>query len=401
MDSQPLVSLILCVKNGMPYLPEALASVRAQTYRHFELVVQDGGSTDGTLAVLDSLAGIPGIHVLSEPDGGVGDAYRRALDRCRGEIVGSIDADNLLEPDALAHVVDAFVAHPDGAAIYGSNRMIDTESAAVSVFVPGDFDLVRLVCCDLVPPFATAFFGRAACGAALRFEPTLRTCADFDLWLRLGHLPIRRIEPVLASTRLSNRSMTRRAETYEQFCRDKLAALAAYFAAERQSPLLAALHRHAVAGVYTWAAESVLDLEGPSERFHGFCEQASAVWPGSERLARVVEHVAPAPDPAPEVEPVADPQPDAAVLQARLARMSGRGAPLSDEELRTTARVLTAVLSAPDPTNVFRTAKIPAAVGALLTVFLARAWATGQTPLAEELERVYGILSLRAAAPIL
>src|SRR5262249_24903502 len=100
--SQPRVSLILCVKNGMPYLRDAPPSAAAQTCRDFELVVQDGASTDGSLELLRSATGLPEVSLVSAPDAGLGDGCNRAIRRCRGDIVGTIDADNLLEPDAVA-----------------------------------------------------------------------------------------------------------------------------------------------------------------------------------------------------------------------------------------------------------------------------------------------------------
>src|SRR4051812_31760457 len=103
----PLVSLILCVKNGMPYLPDALASVAGQSHRNIELVVQDAESNDGTLEALAAVSNrLPVVDVVSEPDAGIGDAYNRAIARCRGEIVGSIDADNVLMPDAVEQAVE-------------------------------------------------------------------------------------------------------------------------------------------------------------------------------------------------------------------------------------------------------------------------------------------------------
>src|SRR5713101_6551247 len=102
----PRVSLILVVKNGMPYVVEAVASVVKQTYRDFELIVQDGSSEDGTVEFLATFTGVPGLDLVSEPDSGVGDAYARALRRCSGSIIGTIDADNLLEPNALECAVE-------------------------------------------------------------------------------------------------------------------------------------------------------------------------------------------------------------------------------------------------------------------------------------------------------
>src|SRR5438093_1266207 len=111
--SLPLVSIILCVRNGMPYVRDALESVRALSYSNYELIVQDGASTDGTLEYLKRLKGFRRLSVVSEPDSGIGQGFNRALQRCHGEIVGSVDADNRLQSDALEHVVAKFAQSPN------------------------------------------------------------------------------------------------------------------------------------------------------------------------------------------------------------------------------------------------------------------------------------------------
>ena len=124
----PRVSLVLTVKNGMPYLPEAIDSLRAQRHRDFELIVQDGGSTDGTLPYLRGISDFP-ISIVSEPDSGIGEARSRAYARCRTDLVGSIDADNLLGPDALSTAVAIFRQHPEAAAVYGAVEMINPDGS--------------------------------------------------------------------------------------------------------------------------------------------------------------------------------------------------------------------------------------------------------------------------------
>jgi len=69
---------------------------------------------------------------------------------------------------------------------------------------PPEFDLLGLMEGAVVPPFATSFFSRQACGDELRFDEEFRTVADFELWLRLAHLPIVRIFDVLADVRVGS-----------------------------------------------------------------------------------------------------------------------------------------------------------------------------------------------------
>jgi glycosyltransferase involved in cell wall biosynthesis len=288
-SSKPLVSLVLCVKDGIPYLPDAVESVRAQTYERIEFVVQDGVSRDGSLEYLQAL---DAIDLVSEADSGIGDAFNRAFARCRGEIVGSVDSDNRLDPDAVAAAVDEITSHGDCAAVYGSVELVDTEDSVVMEFVPGEFDLLRLIACELVPPFSTAFFSRMVCGDELHFDRTMATCADYDLWLRLSHLPVRRIDTVLGSTRLSDKSMTRDVSRYGRFVSDKLGALERYLSRYPRSPLVDAIGRAGVVGINLWAAESIVGIDAASRAFEPFLAAAEALDPGSPRLARFRERLA-------------------------------------------------------------------------------------------------------------
>ncbi len=234
---------------------------------------------------------IPNLSVVSESDKGVGDARNRAVRRCRGEIVGSIDADNMLPPDALRCAVETFRQHPECAAIYGSVNVIDQEGNFLSCFQPSAFDPFRLMQCELVPPLASSFFSKQVCGAELHFNPDLENCEDFDLWLRLSHLPIVRSDAVLNATRLSPKSMSQNTDRYEIFCQNKIRALESYLRRYHQDNLIRSVYRFSVAGIYLWAAESISGIEGEGPRFTDFCRRAAELDATSRRLENLQRKV--------------------------------------------------------------------------------------------------------------
>jgi glycosyltransferase involved in cell wall biosynthesis len=281
----PRFSIVMFTKNGMPFVREAVASLEAQTYDDYEFVVQDAVSTDGTAEFLGRLEG-EHVHMASEPDDGLGDAYNRAFTRCRGDIVGTLDSDNLLLPDTLANVDRLFRKHRRAVAIYGAVQMIDASGAGVRTFVPDLFDQRALMGCAVVPPFSTTFFSRRRCGAELRGDSSLRTGQDFELLLRLSDRRIVRSTTVLGATRISDKSMSWNPENYELFTAEKIAALDRFLAAR---PSLAQDRTAAVTGIYCWAAESLLEIEGPGPRCDSFVERAAALSPADERVRRVRE----------------------------------------------------------------------------------------------------------------
>ena len=130
----------LCVKltlvtptlNAATYLPEALASVRSQQWHDLEHIVVDGGSTDATL---DILRAEPNLIVVSEPDGGLYDAINKGIAMATGEIVGFLNADDLLTPGALAAVARGYDATPGAEMIAGGAEVFESTASGTATTV--------------------------------------------------------------------------------------------------------------------------------------------------------------------------------------------------------------------------------------------------------------------------
>src|SRR5262245_56125325 len=99
--------------NAMPHVQATIEALRRQTYRHFELIVQDGGSTDDTLYYLRSIRDLPSVEIVSERDKGIGQAYNRGIQRSRGDLLCLIAADEYLDDDALQKGVQWYETYPE------------------------------------------------------------------------------------------------------------------------------------------------------------------------------------------------------------------------------------------------------------------------------------------------
>jgi glycosyltransferase involved in cell wall biosynthesis len=293
MSHEPLVSIILCVRNGLPHLKDAVESVRSLAYDNYELVVQDGASTDGTLEYLQTITGLPAMSIVSEPDTGIGQGFNRALLRCQGDIVGSVDADNLLRKDALGIVVRRFGEHPHAAVVYGACDMVDAGRKLLHSWIPPEFDLLGLMDGAVVPPFATSFFSRERCGDELSFDEEFRTVADFDLWLRLAHLPVIRILDVLADVRTGEQSSTWNAANYEQQSSYKIRALRKLLNGPARERVVEQLLARAEAGIYLWAVDSLAVIDGGQHRIDRYFEKAMNTDVRSERFRDVLARAHP------------------------------------------------------------------------------------------------------------
>ena len=114
----PTVSVLVPVKNGAPFLAEALESARNQTLEPLELIVVDDGSTDGS----DEIAVAHGARVIRQANAGTAGAVNVARVAARGELLALLDADDRWAADKLARQVDAL---GDAGLLYGDMTVID------------------------------------------------------------------------------------------------------------------------------------------------------------------------------------------------------------------------------------------------------------------------------------
>src|ERR1700676_3008159 len=109
--TSPQVSVVLSVHNGAADLPKAVDTILAQTFRDFELIAINNGSTDGTAAVLDGLCD-PRVRVIHQDDMGLAAALNRGIALARGRYVARQDHDDWAKPTRLKKQVAFLQANP-------------------------------------------------------------------------------------------------------------------------------------------------------------------------------------------------------------------------------------------------------------------------------------------------
>jgi len=215
--ASPLVTIITPSLNQGEFIEQALASVGGQSFGDVEHLVVDGGSVDGTLAILlDS----EGVRWISEPDRGMYDALNKGLAMAGGEILGYLNCDDVLTPWAVETAVRAFDANPDADAVYGDGLTIDASTGKQRLALVPPFSAHALARSgSLVQP--AVFWRRGALERVGGFDADLRFVGDLDYWLRLGRAGrFVRVDEVLAIERHHDASLSRAAA-------DRMAAEAA------------------------------------------------------------------------------------------------------------------------------------------------------------------------------
>lgn len=121
MKGKPKYSVIIPLYNKAPYVKKAIESVCAQTYRNFECIVVDDGSTDGSLDIVRSLdTGDCTLEIISQSNSGVAVARNNGVKASHGEYVAFLDADDWWEPTWLEEMDKLIREYPE-AGLYATN----------------------------------------------------------------------------------------------------------------------------------------------------------------------------------------------------------------------------------------------------------------------------------------
>jgi glycosyltransferase involved in cell wall biosynthesis len=116
MAAEHLVSVIMPVLNAERFLRAALDSVLAQTYRRLEIILVDGGSTDGTEAIGRAY---PAARWLTQAGSGLAGAWNSGLQAALGQFIAFQDSDDLWVPEKLDRQVAYLAAHPEAEYVLG------------------------------------------------------------------------------------------------------------------------------------------------------------------------------------------------------------------------------------------------------------------------------------------
>jgi glycosyltransferase involved in cell wall biosynthesis len=189
--SRPLVSIVTPSLDQGAFVARTLESVLSQRGDFdLEYLVQDGGSSDGTLEILERHR--HRISLVVEPDSGQADAVNHALRRARGEIVGWVNSDDLLRPGAVQAAVEAFRAAPSALWLHGRCDIVDEAGRPIRRPVEAYKDfrarrhrMDRLLVENYVSQM-TVFWRRSLQDRVGLLDPSLRYTFDYDLWLRFA-----------------------------------------------------------------------------------------------------------------------------------------------------------------------------------------------------------------------
>jgi glycosyltransferase involved in cell wall biosynthesis len=207
------ISVITVVYNRVETIADAIESVKQQRYGLVEHVIQDGGSTDGTLSVIEKTVGTS-MLVRSEPDLGIYDAINRGVARATGDIIGVMHSDDIFAHAGVLSQIATIMTDPNVDGVYGDLKYVASSDLGrvIRYWRAGEYKPAKLYR-GWMPPHPTLYLRREVFEKWGVYDTSFKIAADYDVMLRYlgkGNIRLSYIPEVLVLMRAggeSNRSL--------------------------------------------------------------------------------------------------------------------------------------------------------------------------------------------------
>lgn len=181
----PTVSIVTPSFNQARFLEAAIQSALSQDYPRIEYIIVDGGSTDGSLDIIQKYADRLAWWV-SEKDRGQTDAINKGFARASGQIFAWINSDDTYEPRAVGQAVRFLLDHPEVGMVYADCNYINEQGRVIGKFPAAQTDLTRLRRGYVHIPQQTMFFRAELWKQVGPLDPSFYFAMDYDLWTRIA-----------------------------------------------------------------------------------------------------------------------------------------------------------------------------------------------------------------------
>lgn len=207
-----MITVLMPLYNSESYVRQAVESILNQSYRNFELLIIDDGSTDAGPDIITAMRDERIVLLRNSSNMGVAATLNRGLEVARGRYIARMDADDISLPDRLERQVRFMDEHPD-VGISGSwVRLFGGGELPYTCRVPGESSEIAAYILFENPLWhMTVMLRRDAMNHhALRYDPVFSRSEDYDLWIRAGHcFLLANLERVLVRVRRTKGSATR------------------------------------------------------------------------------------------------------------------------------------------------------------------------------------------------
>jgi glycosyltransferase involved in cell wall biosynthesis len=176
------ISVIVPSFNQGKFIERSLLSIIKQTYKNFEIILVDGGSTDETIDIIRRYSNNL-VYWVSEIDRGQSHALNKALQRCSGDFVCWLNTDDIFLPHAFEEATDAFFKNPEARVIFADWAEINEKDEIIDTYYAFDYNMNQLIYEGFMMNAQSMFWKR---DIDLYFDERLHRTMDYDFMIRLG-----------------------------------------------------------------------------------------------------------------------------------------------------------------------------------------------------------------------
>jgi glycosyltransferase involved in cell wall biosynthesis len=178
------ISIITATYNSAGTIGDTLNCIRAQDYPDIEHIIVDGGSTDGTLDIVDDFPHV--TKLISGRDDGIYDAMNKGISVATGQVVGILNSDDVYTDSTVLSAIAAAFADPNLMTAYADLQYVhfDDLNRVKRTWITGRFHKKSFYY-GWMPPHPTFFVRREVYDRAGLFNTDLRSAADYEIMLRI------------------------------------------------------------------------------------------------------------------------------------------------------------------------------------------------------------------------
>jgi glycosyltransferase involved in cell wall biosynthesis len=254
----PLVSIITPSYNQAKFLEETIRSVILQGYPNLEYIIMDGGSTDGSVEIIQKYAPFL-AYWTSQKDAGQSAAINAGFMRAQGPYLAWLNSDDVYLPGAIQQGIEALHPNLQAGMAFGQTEVIDEQGHRIGVFEPVQYRFEDLLSMKIILPQQAAFFRKSIFESIGYLRTDLDYAMDVELFIRIGAFyAILPVKDTLAQFRLSSSNKGVMAKAH--WCAEFIKICDDFFSSPELVQKYAHLRSAAYGGAYYRGAHTYLEI---------------------------------------------------------------------------------------------------------------------------------------------